>query len=67
MLAKANPVRPGSLSAETKANYVRDFFTGRSEGQKVGWLAAPFGAQRPIRRRRQRKPHFSPSVLLIFL
>jgi hypothetical protein len=23
-----------------------EIFTGRSEGQKVGWLAAPFGAQR---------------------
>jgi hypothetical protein len=39
----------------------RDFFTGRSEDQKVRLLAAPFGAQRSTRpRRRQRTP---PPVL----
>jgi hypothetical protein len=45
-----------------------EIFTGRSEDQKVSFLAAPFGAQGRTRPAGgSANPHVSSSVLLIFL
>ena len=65
--ARSKPYRtPRAASVLTARGEALRDFTGRSEGQKVGWLAAPAARNAAADRRRQREPPafaFCPSDL----